>query len=927
MVCLLTALISFGKPADDVRPRVLLIGDSISIGYLESVRERLKDKADVRGLPLATKSSTQGLAEIDAHLTNMRWDVIHFNWGLNDLEHFGTAKQRVPLDLYEENLTKLVDKLEETGAVLIWATTTPIPKGTGTRTHGDAVKYNAVAAKVMQDRRIRINDLYAFALSRLADIQKPTDVHYTVEGYAVLGGQVARSVQLALAAADSQSFASLSIDVGLQKQLLVDDYIIAQKQNITREMGVVKKVGVVCEPSLETDFDPRFRKPDGSPVALSFGFCLSVVRNDKDDMFQMWYSGYFGVGYAESKDGIHWTKPLVGKDGKNNLVLSDKGFSCSLDPRLPWGDPEKYKGAGEVKRETKVGLCYSADGIHWDYYNDGNAVSHRAADTHNQLLWDPVAKKFRLLTRTDLGDIGGDGEIRSTRIMVHTAGNDLQSHPTAWKTVADKIIVDDPKKEKNKWGLPRLQFNAMTQWIYEGVYFGLMDVYSMDKSDMFDGFDYETRHDDDVMDFYIGTSRDGLNFDKSWIYARKPFVPRGPAGAFDKDGIKLPSQILTYKDEHWIYYGGMAERHYARGRDLKIGIAKLQLDRFICQRAKDKPGTITTKPFKLEGDTLQLNVDAQKGRFHVEVLDADGKPIPGFTINELNYYGSVDDLRLKPQWKNNKDMSSLKGQTIRLKFYLYNAKLYAFQIFPACLEKQIFDSYGLAGKTHLAVTPEDRTGSAWWLARHQQVLEHIAQGNIDLIMVGDSITHNWDSMGKKVWDQYYASRNAVNMGFGGDGTESVIWRFDNGEIDGINPKLAVLMIGTNNSNGDDHTPEEIADGIKAICARMRAKMPKTKILILAIFPRGFGSDEQRAALGHGTTFNSQWDKNNQASRIVSRIADGKHIFYLDINEAFLDGNGLLTREVMPDFVHLSEKGYRIWAEALEPTVVKLMGEK
>ena len=95
----------------------------------------------------------------------------------------------------------------------------------------------------------------------------------------------------------------------------------------------------------------------------------------------------------------------------------------------------------------------------------------------------------------------------------------------------------------------------MTMWIHEGVYFGLMDVYTMGKSHFFDGYDYTTKHDDDYMDFYIGTSRDGMNFDKSWIYARKAFVPRGPAGSFDQDGIKPPAQVVTYNDEHWIYYG------------------------------------------------------------------------------------------------------------------------------------------------------------------------------------------------------------------------------------------------------------------------------------------------------------------------------------------------------------------------------------
>jgi len=471
--------------------------------------------------------------------------------------------------------------------------------------------------------------------------------------------------------------------VGLQKQLLVDDYVIASKENITREMGVVKKVGVVCEPSLENDFYPGWKKPDGSPIALDFGYYTTVLRNDKDDKFQMWYMGHrgTGVGYAESKDGIHWTKPLVGIDGKSNTVHTSQGFSCSLDPTLPWGHPEKYKGAGDFEEEdSKVGICYSGDGIHWNDYNNGKAVSYRASDTHNQLQWDPIAQNYRLMTRTDLGGEGGDDESRSTRIMVHTKGNDLLNHPTAWKTVADKICVDDPKKEKNRWGLPRLQFNGMTNWIYEGIYFGLMDVYTMDKADFFDGFDYETRHNDDYMDFYIGTSRDGLNFDKSWIYARKPFVPRGPAGAFDKDGIKPPSQIVTYKDEHWIYYGGMPERHYSRGRDLKIGLAKLSLDRFICQQAKGELGIITTKPFQLEGETLQINVDAKKGRFYVEVLDADGKPIPGFTASDAKVFGGIDELRLKPQWNSNKDLSALNGSIISLKFYLYNAKLYAFQV-------------------------------------------------------------------------------------------------------------------------------------------------------------------------------------------------------------------------------------------------------
>ena len=246
-------------------------------------------------------------------------------------------------------------------------------------------------------------------------------------------------------------------------------------------------------------------------------------------------------------------------------------------------------------------------------------------------------------------------------------------------------------------------------------------------------------------------------------------------------------------------------------------------------------------------------------------------------------------------------------------------------VLSGCLEMQKRDPYGLTGKTHSAVTPADRSNVEWWMPRHEAVLQRVAQGNVDLIMVGDSITHGWEGTGKDVWAQYYAPRNAVNMGFSGDRTQHVLWRLDHGEIDGISPKLAVLMIGTNNSNRDDNTAEEIADGIKTICAEIRTKLPKTKILILTIFPRG--DAEQRKDKEHDATFNPQWAKNNEASELASKIADEKHIFCLDINKAFLDKNGVLSRDIMPDLLHPNAEGYKIWAETMEPMIEKLMGEK
>ncbi|MBN2589545.1 MAG: hypothetical protein JXA96_06770 [Sedimentisphaerales bacterium] len=219
----------------------------------------------------------------------------------------------------------------------------------------------------------------------------------------------------------------------------------------------------------------------------------------------------------------------------------------------------------------------------------------------------------------------------------------------------------------------------------------------------------------------------------------------------------------------------------------------------------------------------------------------------------------------------------------------------------------------IEGKIHSAVTPVSRD-DRWWMPRHEAVKARLEEGNVDLLYIGDSITHNFDNPGKKVWNKYYAPRNAVNMGFSGDRTQHVLWRLDNCDFSKVNPKLAIIMIGTNNSNGQDNTAEEIADGIIAICKRLRTKLPETKILLLAIFPRNPGPSAQR-------------EKNATASLLASKVADGKMIHYLDINEKFLTEDEELTRDIMSDYLHPGQKGYQIWAEAIEPTVAQLLGEE
>ncbi|MGA1617380.1 MAG: SGNH/GDSL hydrolase family protein [Pirellulales bacterium] len=196
-------------PITDVAglPRVLLIGDSISIGYTLATRELLAGKANVHRIPTNGGPTTRGLDQLDAWLGNQQWDVIHFNWGLHDLKHINdhgslvdVAKGpvQVPLEAYRKNLQTLTRRLKATGADLIWCSTTPIPQGAKGRVPGDEVRYNSTALKVMQDEGVAVDDLYAFALPQMAKIGKPADVHYTPTGSRVLATQVARSIEAVL---------------------------------------------------------------------------------------------------------------------------------------------------------------------------------------------------------------------------------------------------------------------------------------------------------------------------------------------------------------------------------------------------------------------------------------------------------------------------------------------------------------------------------------------------------------------------------------------------------------------------------------------------------------------------------------------------------------------------------------------------------
>jgi acyl-CoA thioesterase-1 len=181
-------------------PRVLLIGDSISMGYTVPVRTRLAGIANVHRIPTNGGPTKNGVANLTKWLGTGKWDVIHFNHGIHDLRHMADGKRQVEPAAYEANLRTIVAQLKATGAKLIWATTTPIPDGplTPPRTFGQVAEYNAIAARVMHEEGVAINDLNARITPRLTELQTPHDVHYKPAGYAFLAEQVAAEIRRAL---------------------------------------------------------------------------------------------------------------------------------------------------------------------------------------------------------------------------------------------------------------------------------------------------------------------------------------------------------------------------------------------------------------------------------------------------------------------------------------------------------------------------------------------------------------------------------------------------------------------------------------------------------------------------------------------------------------------------------------------------------
>ena len=219
-----------------------------------------------------------------------------------------------------------------------------------------------------------------------------------------------------------------------------------------------------------------------------------------------------------------------------------------------------------------------------------------------------------------------------------------------------------------------------------------------------------------------------------------------------------------------------------------------------------------------------------------------------------------------------------------------------------------------------AIMPVPRTRAAI-TNRQALVLQRAkdAPGNYDIEFIGDSITQGWEGGGKNVWKEYYGNRKVINFGVSGDRTEHVLWRFQQGQLDGIKAKVAVVMIGTNNSGKnkdgtDTYTDSDILEGVTTIVQQIRARQPDTKVLLLGIFPRG-------------KTFYPQRGRLLEVNQALARLDDGQHIFYLDFGSQLIGNDGSISKDIMPDALHPNEAGYEIWARAMEPKLKELLAEK
>jgi lysophospholipase L1-like esterase len=248
-------------------------------------------------------------------------------------------------------------------------------------------------------------------------------------------------------------------------------------------------------------------------------------------------------------------------------------------------------------------------------------------------------------------------------------------------------------------------------------------------------------------------------------------------------------------------------------------------------------------------------------------------------------------------------------------------KIASFPSWPVLAAGLLAVTVAAAAPVNTAIEPVPL--NAKWLKLHEGFVQIARRGGVNVLFLGDSITDLWrydvlggSQRGKAIWDRDFAPLHAANFGIAGDRTQHVLWRIEHGELDGISPKVVVLLIGTNNTGTEpdgrmrNSTPEIIA-GVTAVVREIRIRLPRTKILLFGIFPRGKKDDPRRGQIA-------------QINAAIARLDDGTHVHFLDIGREFLEPDGTLSTDIMPDLLHPNARGFQIWADAIKGPLASLM---
>lgn len=454
------------------------------------------------------------------------------------------------------------------------------------------------------------------------------------------------------------------ININSNKQLFIDDYIIQKKENVKKTLGQPKKFE--GNPIVKPEY----------PWELIIDGC-SVIYDDEEHIFKMWYEAFNDshkiplernfVCYAISKDGKKWEKPNLGiidfRGKNNNIVLTNYGYGDLYFPEVYKDNKEseptkRYKMVywDFVQRDNPgMNVAFSSDGILWNKYEKNPVllgsygglrdISDSVSDVIN-LMYDPISRKFLVFHKT--WKTKGD-EFYWKRIIGRTESEDFISWSES-KPILDLCELD----------LREDQFYGMQVFYYEGLYIGLPRIYHAKTTA--------------TLEMQLAVSRDGWNWKRLWL---GNFLLRGVLHKdFDGGMIFTTGLPLLINDELWFYYTGFYNTHEELPPKASIGLAILRKDGFVSIDAGEDEGYIITKPFIFKGKELYINADASRGNILVEVLDLSDKAIFGFSRNEC-FPINRDNTSCIVKWQK-KDISSLEGKTVKLKFYLQRAKLFSF---------------------------------------------------------------------------------------------------------------------------------------------------------------------------------------------------------------------------------------------------------